>query len=301
MSIVKSFSVRDGDMFYISHNSDSFTIIDCCYEDENSRDKDFCEIKKESDKKGITRFISTHPDEDHIKGLVELDDLLNLKNFYCVRNEAVKEEVTENFKKYCELRDSKDKASYVKKGYIHHWINCCDGERGSAGIRFYWPSLNNEYYKEALELVKKGTGFNNISPIFTYSIENGAHFMWMGDMEYEFREKIKKSLLGLDVPEVDVLFAPHHGRKSGRVSKEILDKMKVKLIVIGEAPSENLDYYNGYNTITQNSAGDITFDCKGGYIHIYVENESYSYNTDFLEQLAYEDLSKGHYIGSLKV
>ncbi len=30
MSIVKSFSVGDGDMFYIEHNSDSFTIIDCC-------------------------------------------------------------------------------------------------------------------------------------------------------------------------------------------------------------------------------------------------------------------------------
>jgi hypothetical protein len=30
MSIVKSFSVGDGDMFYIKHNSDNFTTIDCC-------------------------------------------------------------------------------------------------------------------------------------------------------------------------------------------------------------------------------------------------------------------------------
>jgi hypothetical protein len=29
MSIVKSFSVGDGDMFYILHNSSNFTIIDC--------------------------------------------------------------------------------------------------------------------------------------------------------------------------------------------------------------------------------------------------------------------------------
>ena len=37
MSKVKSFSVGEGDMFYISHNSDNFTIIDCCLNyDEDS-------------------------------------------------------------------------------------------------------------------------------------------------------------------------------------------------------------------------------------------------------------------------
>lgn len=30
MSVVKSFSVGEGDMFYIDHNSDNFTTIDCC-------------------------------------------------------------------------------------------------------------------------------------------------------------------------------------------------------------------------------------------------------------------------------
>ena len=29
MSIIKSFSVGEGDMFYIDHNSDNFSIIDC--------------------------------------------------------------------------------------------------------------------------------------------------------------------------------------------------------------------------------------------------------------------------------
>ena len=35
MSIVKSISVGNGDMFYIKHGSDSFTTIDCCMTDEN--------------------------------------------------------------------------------------------------------------------------------------------------------------------------------------------------------------------------------------------------------------------------
>ena len=34
MSIIKSFSAGNGDMFYINHNSDNFTTIDCCYEDD---------------------------------------------------------------------------------------------------------------------------------------------------------------------------------------------------------------------------------------------------------------------------
>ncbi len=35
MSIVKSFAVGCGDMFYIKHNSDNFSIIDCSLSDDN--------------------------------------------------------------------------------------------------------------------------------------------------------------------------------------------------------------------------------------------------------------------------
>lgn len=45
MSVIKSFSVGEGDMFYIEHNSDNFTVIDCCYDEDDSRDKYFEEIK----------------------------------------------------------------------------------------------------------------------------------------------------------------------------------------------------------------------------------------------------------------
>ena len=48
MSIIKSFSVGEGDMFYIQHNSDNFTVIDCCYDEEDSRDEHFEEIKSKS-------------------------------------------------------------------------------------------------------------------------------------------------------------------------------------------------------------------------------------------------------------
>ena len=90
MSLVKSFAVGNGDMFYIDHNSDSFTIIDCSLADDTLEDI-VSELETRSGEKGITRFISTHPDEDHMRGLTSLDQRLPIVNFYCVKNSATKE------------------------------------------------------------------------------------------------------------------------------------------------------------------------------------------------------------------
>ena len=68
MTKVKSFSVGNGDMFYIKHGSSNFTIIDCFLSDDNKKTI-VDELKNQSSGKDITRFISTHPDEDHIQQL----------------------------------------------------------------------------------------------------------------------------------------------------------------------------------------------------------------------------------------
>jgi len=293
MSIIKSFSVGAGDMFYIEHNSDNFTTIDCNYVDEESRDAIFSEIKGRASKKGVTRFISTHPDEDHIKGISDFCEQVGIINFYVVKNEATKSEETESFKKYCELRDDSKTAYYVYKGCQRRWMNLSNEERGCAVINFLWPDTSNQEFQDALTDAKEGTAFNNISPIFTYHMSNGVKAMWMGDMEHDFLEKIKSSV---SWPEIDILFAPHHGRDSGKVSSDVLKKLNPKIIVIGEAPSKNLNYYSGYNTITQNSAEDITFVCGDSRVHVYVNN--FNYNVEFLEDDKAYDVSRGHYIGS---
>ena len=58
------------------------------------------------------------------------------------------------------------------------------------------------------------------------------------DILIDFLEKIKDNI---DWPEVDILFAPHHGRDSGKVPTDILKKVNPTIIVIGEAPSENIN------------------------------------------------------------
>jgi beta-lactamase superfamily II metal-dependent hydrolase len=294
MSIVKSLSVGDGDMFYIKHGSDNFTIIDCCME-EAYREEIVSELKRESADKSIVRFISTHPDDDHIHGLEYLDDKMKLLNFYCVRNEATKEESTDDFDRYCSLRDS-DKAFYLFAGCTRKWMNKSDeGGHGSSGINILWPDTTNEYYRAALKAATGGEDPNNISPIIKYNLHEGATFLWMGDMESDFMENVEDDLI---LPAVDILFAPHHGRDSGKIPQSLLDQMSPKIIVIGEALSRHLNYYDGYNTITQNSAGDITFECTDKLVHIYVSNESYE--VDFLDYRRCYD-TYGHYIGTLEL
>ena len=294
MTKIKSLSVGNGDMFYIRHNSDNFTIIDCSLSDTDRRTI-VDELGLQRIGKGITRFISTHPDQDHIRGLVYLDDRMEILNFYCVKNATTKETETSDFKRYRELHDHARKAFYIYEGCSRLWMNRSNDERDAAGINILWPDRNNQDFKDALKKAAQGGSPNNISPIIQYSLESGVTALWMGDLETDFMEAIEDKV---DLPKVDLLFAPHHGRKSGRVPKPWLDDMKPKIIIVGEAPSTDLEYYQGYNTITQNTAGHIVFECEAGAVHIYVSESGYS--VDFLVNKN-RPKDDGYYLGTLDV
>ena len=294
MSIIKSLSVGNGDMFYIKHGSDNFSIIDCCM-NENNKENIVKELLNKSHGKGIMRFISTHPDDDHIRGLKYLNQEMPIVNFYCVENNAKKEDETDDFKEYCKLRDS-DKAFFLQKGRQRKWLNQGDNERGGAGINILWPVVNNEYYQQALEEATQSDSPNNISPIIQYFLNNGVKALWMGDLETDFMENITDSV---SLEETGILFAPHHGRKSGKIPRAWLDKLNPKIIVIGEAPSAHLNYYPEFDTIKQNSAGDILFECVEHAVHIYVEKKSYK--EDFLEDYGHSNNHNLFYLGTLKV
>lgn len=294
MSVVKSFAVGDGDMFYIQHGTDSFSIIDCSLiSDRIDEILDEIEVAKKG--KGIMRFISTHPDQDHLEGFVQFDDRLKILNFYVVDNAATKTTETDDFKRYKQLRGDSNKAFYIERGCSRFWLNDGNEERGSAGINILWPIPSNWEFKKALKRAAEGGSPNNISPVIRYGLAGGANVMWLGDLETTFMENVGDAFK----PDAShILFAPHHGRKSGRVPKKWLDAISPTIIVVGEAPSSDLTYYSGYNTITQNSAGDIVFECLQGKTHVYVSE--WAYSVDFLYQ---ENRTNkyGYYIGTFYV
>lgn len=272
MSIIKSFAVGVGDMFYIRHNSDNFTIIDCDLNAENSG-RIIKELKDQSADKGIVRFICTHPDEDHFGGIDLLDDAMPIANFYVVKNQAIKAERTPSFVRYCKLRDG-DKAFYISKGCTRRWMNLSDDERATSGVHVHWPDLTNQHFKAALASCDAGESYNNTSAVLRYAVEGGASVMWLGDLETEFMEKIADSI---SLHKTTVVFAAHHGRDTGKIPNSWLEKIDPQVIIIGEAPSRHLNYYTGYKTITQNSVGDITMDCDGDRVHFYVGNAGFTH------------------------
>lgn len=292
MSIIKSLSVDNGDMFYIKHNSDSFSVIDC-YMDEDNREEIVNELKRESCDRTIKRFISTHPDDDHIRGLKYLNQKMPISNFYCVENEVTKEEKTDDFIEYCKLRNSK-KTFHLEQGCSRCWLNKDSDERGGAGIHILWPVTSNKHYRNALREAKAGDSPNNISPIIKYSLQDGVNVLWMGDLETDFMEEIEDNV---SLEKIDIVFAPHHGRDSGKIPKSWLDALNPKIIVIGEAPSQHLNYYQGFYTIKQNSAGELLFECVENAVHIYVEKPSYSEN--FLDDENRFGKDGLHYLGTL--
>ncbi|MCY4089151.1 MAG: hypothetical protein OXF49_03455 [Candidatus Saccharibacteria bacterium] len=116
------------------------------------------------------------------------------------------------------------------------------------------------------------------------------------DLETEFMESIIDEI---QLQKVNVLFAAHHGRKSGKIPKKWLNQLDPDIIVIGEGSSEDLYNYPDYNTITQNSAGDIVFYFSARVVDVFVGNQNYE--VGFLENNQCKNKPDEYYIGSLNL
>ena len=123
-------------------------------------------------------------------GVVHLDDEMSFLNFYVVKNEATKIDDTDDFDRYCELRDS-TKAFYIYKGCQRRWMNLSNEERKTSGIQILWPVTDNAHFRGALEDAAVGLSPNNISAVVKYSVENGPSLLWMGDLETDFMESVE--------------------------------------------------------------------------------------------------------------
>ena len=276
MSVVKSFSfplgeIR-GDCFYIKHESANFTLIDCYLKDGDDancrKDEIIAEIKRES-KGRICRFISTHPDNDHILGIEDLDDEWEITNFYAVANDIPRDKEDPSLEKYLELKESHNYE--LEEAIRRKWLNDKSDERDSSNIEILWPDVNNQKFKEALKATAKGESPNNISCVIRYDALCGGGYLWMGDMETGMQEEFYKTKKDIIYP-VDVLFHPHHGRDSATPPKELLELLGPQIVVIGNAPSEHINYGDTDQTITQNTAGDVVFVNEAGFIHVFTQN-----------------------------
>jgi metal-dependent hydrolase (beta-lactamase superfamily II) len=248
----------------------------------------------------IFRLAITHPDMDHMDGLVDLFEYSRPTNYYDTENqkemndgweESPYREEDWNLYKY--LRDNPPKSNpkairvYSGDDGIYRRKNW-DGE--PPGDAFFTLAPTPQLVSEANETDE----YNDASYVFMYWSPNGRIII-SGDSHDKSWEHILNSHENL-VKDVELLIAPHHGRKSSR-SYEFLNTLKPKMTFFGNAPSKDLAYSawrsRGLSYITNNMAGSMIVDCSDK-MSLYVTNEEYA--KDENKHSFYSDRHMGWYV-----
>lgn len=128
---------------------------------------------------------------------------------------------------------------------------------GAAGE--FYSNDRIEILSPTLELLREANDkedYNKSSYVLLFTSYN-KKVIFAGDSDELAWESIMAQY-SEKLTDIDLLIAPHHGRKTGGCSK-YLDELNPKLTLFGNAQSEYLDYGSWYNKglkyITNNQAG----------------------------------------------
>lgn len=316
MSKFHFLNVKNGDCSIIEHNSGHVSVIDICNARLPENQKELTSWEKEilkmessvlAEKTGarknygqksnpenpitymqnlginsIFRLAITHPDMDHMDGLTDLFKYSMPYNYYDTANTKEMDGGwgdtsfrEEDWLLYKSLRDN-PKDSNPKCLRIYSGDDGIyrrkDWNGNTPGDAFYTLAPTPEIISAANDSDDHNSG----SYVFMYWSPTGKIIL-SGDSHDEAWEHIL-STHGDLVKDVELLIAPHHGRKSDR-SYEFLDVLKPKMTFFGNAPPKDLAYSawrnRGLAYITNNMAGNMVVDGDNG-MNLYVSNEEYA-------------------------
>lgn len=197
--------------------------------------------------RNIEVIIATHPDQDHIDGLIDAMNAYGVSEV--IDNSA--ESDSQVYKKYLETIGEKNIPRIKGQAGMNIKIN------DTANLEILYPG-------EILENNPKDTNADSIVAKLTYG-ENS--FLFTGDLS----DKKEKELAGKNVDlKSDVLKVSHHGSKYA-TTLEFLEKVAPRDAVIsvgknnryGHPAKEVLDRIltRGINIIRTDEAGDIIYSC----------------------------------------
>lgn len=167
---------------------------------------------------GIRRvdyWILTHLDDDHVNGFMEVLSSDYPISYVCVSPIVRGDEKWKSLEKEIRLRGSQ--ILYVEAGDQIHM--------GHDRIRFFYPPDG----KGEETLVDR----NNACLTFLYETEEGNRMLFLGDLEEkgERAAMVEAKALGIDLSDVEVLQAAHHGA-DGSNSKKLLELVKPREVLI---------------------------------------------------------------------
>jgi beta-lactamase superfamily II metal-dependent hydrolase len=312
MSVIHFLNVLEGDCNIIQHGLDNrVTVIDIsnAYNNEDTpAEKTVKKIKEElfkkrtlvpSDKKdykqkeypenpiaylnqfgikNIFRFIITHPDMDHLDGIKDLFSSINVQHTWDTANNK-QSDVNANFGGY----NPEDWTFYtnIRDG---KYTNTTRLVNYSGYENQFWTNDNLKILCPTKELVENSNkdpkgDYHDCSYVLLYTPPKKDGKQWKivfaGDSHDNTWSFILENYKE-EIKNVDVLFAPHHGRDSNR-NYDFINVLKPKLTLFGNASAEHLAYTKYPKIrITNNQAGSVILDVTENAIVVYVKNKQFA-------------------------
>jgi beta-lactamase superfamily II metal-dependent hydrolase len=317
-------NVKNGDCSIIQHPSERVTMVDVYNaekeeEDRTPFEKALREVfgsagnfnQKEDAINPISylrqfsitdlhRFILTHPDMDHMGGIKDLFEVFPPTNFWDTANTCEKDFEEggpydeSDWKFYRSLRDrnpqSDPKRLVLYSGARAKYYNQDEsGTSGGDGLYVLAPT------RALIDDANDSGDYNDASYVILYRSE-GGRILLAGDSHDKTWEHILENHED-DVRDVDLLIAPHHGRKSGR-SYDFLNVVNPTLTFFGNASSDYLAYdawsYRNLAVITNNQADCMVVDTNFKPMKLYITNKTFAAAIN--PSTWYSSLYKAYYV-----
>ncbi len=325
MSTIHFLNVKNGDCSIIQHNSGHVSVIDVCNASKGTAiTEDFS--LHDSAKSGnyhqkayptnpiayleqvvktdsIFRYIQTHPDMDHMDGIKDLFESFSVINFWD----------TENTK---DIPKGSDFGPYNKEDWEFYQV-IRRGQKRLTVLNLY-AGAEGQYYnqdsygnpggdelfilsptKELIAEANESGNYNNASYCLLFKT-SCFKVIFAGDTEEAAWDNILKKYKSM-VTGIDLLIAPHHGRKTGG-NDIYLDILKPKFTLFGNADSKDLDYSSWNNRsllhVTNNQAGNIVINFSDSIMSVYCSNEYFA--KDIYKQTSYNFKYHAYFIWALK-
>ncbi len=296
MGVIHFLNVNEGDCILIEHPSHRKTIIDisngrkvinACegFFSGNHNQKSYPEnpidYLKNRNIHTIFRFILTHPDMDHMDGIKALFSSFEVVNFWDTDNTKIMDDTAEwgkynkdDWDFYQDIRKSTTNPTVLNlyAGQRGQYFNKEeDGENGGDGLYILAPT------KTLVEEANQTKDYNDCSYVILYRTNN-KKIIFAGDSGKKTWDYILENYEE-DVKDIDLLIAPHHGRKTGG-NESYLNVLRPKLTLFGNAKSKYLDYSSwsnrGLTYITNNQANNIIVDISNYKMKIYVSHREFA-------------------------
>ena len=292
MSTIHFLDVKPGDCSIIQHSSGHVTMIDVCsayipaqqlgvYLDLHRCPVNPVKYLRTLSIPRLHRLIITHPDMDHIDGIHSVAsefqpvcfwDTKNSK--YISQDKLQGDRQMENWYAYQTLRNNpgyyNSNLYFVESGNV-------DTGSGSLSLIYDDELIVLSPTKKLIELANRTKNYNDASCVILYK-SYGKRILFCGDSHDNTWEHIIKTFPD-DVRNVDIMLAPHHGRKSDR-DWEFLDHVKPKLTIFGRASSDYLGYdawkNRNLHVVTRPSVGSVIAKLNLFDIDIYVTRRQFN-------------------------